>query len=145
MRKQNKGFTITEIALVISITAVLAVFGMSSFRNAKHNSALKDGTATVIHALERARSRAQSGFGDTKHGVIINEKEVINFEGDLYSGIGITNYIPAVISTDQAGTEIVFSRISGTPNIGAIIKLSNFLGEESEIEVTINGSINLNK
>lgn len=146
MKHKNfkNGFSITEITVVIGIVAVLAAFGVSSFRNAKHSSALRDGEAIVLHALERARSRAQSGVLNTKHGVVINEKEVISFEGDSYLGGGNTHTLPFVVSTDQVGTEIVFSRISGEPNTGAVITLTNILGETGEIEITGNGSINLN-
>lgn len=144
-RRLKTGFGITEIIVTVGIIAMLAVFGMASFRNAKHNSALKNGEATVLHALERARSRAQSGFGDTKHGVLINTNEVISFEGDSYTGTGITYPLPTVVSTDQTGTEIVFSRISGTPSAGAVVTLTNILGETGEIEVNTNGSINFNE
>jgi hypothetical protein len=50
-----------------------------------------------------------------------------------------------VVSTNQVGTEIVFSRISGEPNAGAIVTLTNILGETGAIEITGNGSINLNQ
>jgi len=56
--KNNKGFTILELIIVIVITAILATFAVPSIRSWRANSSLSGDIRTLKADFEFARSRA---------------------------------------------------------------------------------------
>jgi prepilin-type N-terminal cleavage/methylation domain-containing protein len=53
-----RGFTLIEIVVVLVILGVVAAVSVPAFRDTTPPNALRDGTAAVIHVLERARLTA---------------------------------------------------------------------------------------
>lgn len=58
--KSGKGFTLIELMIVLSITAVLGTFGIAGFANYNKSQAIQASASEVVTMLSLARSRAQS-------------------------------------------------------------------------------------
>lgn len=57
---RQKGFTLIELMVVLSITAVLGTFGIAGFVNYNKSQVLQTSANEVVTMLSLARSRAQS-------------------------------------------------------------------------------------
>jgi prepilin-type N-terminal cleavage/methylation domain-containing protein len=139
-RQLSLGFTLVEMLIVISIIGFVASIPLIAFRVSNEHLSVLSGQATVIQALETARNKASSGVANVKHGVHIEHDRVILFQGDSYTGQGITSFLPPYISTDLSGTDIVFSRIAGTTTDQTIV-ISDQSGNATTVIVKNNGFI----
>lgn len=140
--KKDEGFTFIEFLLVISIMAITAAAALTMFRDTNKRALTQDAQASVLYALERARSRAVNGFGETDHGVYVKTNSVVAFEGDTYvPGEGREIPLPFPVSTDHSGTAIVFSRLSGQSTASTTITVSHPSGIEYPVNVTHEGTI----
>lgn len=57
---RRKGFTLVELMVVLSITAVLGALGLAGFANYNKTQLLQTSTNEVVGILNLAKSRAQS-------------------------------------------------------------------------------------
>jgi len=137
-RKLSQGFTLIELLIVISITIFILGLSTSTYTNFKSHSNLEITTNGVVEAIRLASSRAQVGRGDSKWGVKVNEREVVIFRGNSYSGrdpsFNESLAFPSGISSSGI-SEVVFEKLSGaTSNTGDIF-ISNNIEEQ---KLTIN-------
>lgn len=140
--KHSSGFSLIEITLVAGITALVAVSGMIAIHASRNRALLEESKGTVLHALERTRSRAMNGIGSTSWGVLIDGDEVTEFEGTSYGAAIVTSFqnLPSPVTTDQSATEIIFSRVSGKSNASTTITISSPAGSET-VGVTVRGTV----
>ena len=140
---RTKGFSLIETLAVVSITGFLALGVIFTIRQSQAASALTDAQTVIVRSLEKAQNRALTGIGTQSHGVYIEEKNVTIFEGSAYvAGTGETFLLPALTSTDQTGKTIIFKRLAGTADMGAVIIVSqNLSGSTKKIIVTTAGEI----
>lgn len=142
MKKQKKNaFTIIEILIVLSIFLVTSSSILAINRRTRAETALDSSQASVLNALEQARSRAASGFSKNDQGVRIEKRKIIIFEGSYVPGSGREIDLPRPVFTDQAGREIIFTRLSGKPSSAATITIIHPEGKETKIEINEEGSI----
>lgn len=136
------GFSLIEIITTLAIFSIIITASVATFNETKNRTVLQDAQATVIHALEQARSRATNGVGNSKHGVHIEEKKVVSFEGDQYiAGNGDEKILPFAVSTNQSDLTIIFNRLSAQPDTGATIILNHISGITETITITPEGII----
>jgi len=140
------GFTVIELIIVISIVGIVAAASFVMFDEARNKAVLQNAQASVINALEQARSRAATGVGTigTNHGVIIDVagRQIINFRND---GSGTTTdattTLPANISIIGSNQEITFNRLSATSSDFTITIENTITGDATTVSVTENGII----
>jgi len=151
--KNQRGFTLIEIMLVIIIGVVLGGIVVWGIAKQNHRQDI-DLTATAIVAtLREAAERSRSQSGGAGWGVYF--KNPSSGSGDyyaLFSGStfitgSTTNPLPASVQfTDPAdgeSKEVIFSRLIGLPNAAVTItlKLVNDPATTRTITVQANGAI----
>ena len=143
-KTKKSGFTLVETIIVISIFSIIASVTFVMLNGTRNEVVLEDAQATVLNALESARSRAATGVGNVgneNHGVRINENEIVVLEGTIEKP---PISLPAGVFTDQSGLEIIFNRLSPNVNIAGdtVITLTHIIsGLTKTITITPNGRI----
>lgn len=139
MEKSNKknGFSLVETVIVISILAIVSFVSFAYLNGTKITKDLNQAEASLIGALELARSHAINGMGESKddrYGVEINGNDITVFKegtGEILAEFPIPNGV----STDKTGETILFNRIRANTD-----KVSDFV-----ITITHNLMAGLNK
>ena len=141
-QRKTFGFSLIELIIVISIIGIIAVFSIGNSKETRNKATLENAQATIIQAFEEARSKSATGVGKMGHGVHIEEKKIVTFEGDHYVvGAGKETPLPSSVSTDQTDMTIIFERINAKPDTGATIILEHSNGTTRTITVTEEGKI----
>lgn len=146
VKKTTIGFTLIEVLVAISILFIISAAAITMYHGLADIVALRDGTATVLHALEEGRNRAAVGVGEGDHGVYVEEDRITVFEGsdplNPVPGTERTIFLPSAVATDQTvGTAFIFSRLSGESSSAGTITLTHEDGETAAISVTYDGII----
>ena len=130
IKKISAGFTLVEILIVISITAILAMVSTSVYTNLNARENLEISTNSLIEAIRYAQSNSRVGKGDSEWGIRILQSSFVIFKG--------SNYVSRNVSFDQSFnfskgvvvdglSEIVFEKITGwTEDDGAIILTNSY-------------------
>jgi len=143
----QRGFTLTEIAIVLALIGVLASYSIYTFRTSRALASLKDAKASLVLTLEDARSKAATGSGSSDHGVRINTNEIISFEGTDYAGRAseFKVALPNGVSSSQNNLDIIFERLSTELNIGAVTTItltSASTSSTTQVTISPDGAIN---
>jgi prepilin-type N-terminal cleavage/methylation domain-containing protein len=148
IKSTKLGFTLTETLIVISIFGVVAAASFLTFTGARSQAVLDDAQASVVNALERARSRAATGVGTTTdfdHGVRIDVsgKQITNFRSDGSVTTTEENAtLPPNISIIGSNQEIIFDRLSAISSVSTTITLEHIIsGITTTVSVTGDGII----
>jgi prepilin-type N-terminal cleavage/methylation domain-containing protein len=146
-RIRKFGFTLSETMITIGIFGIVVAASFAMFTGARSQAVLDDAQASLINALERARSRAATGVGTTTgfdHGVTINvPNQVTNFKSDGSVTTTEENItLPSNISIIGSDQEIIFNRLSATSSVSTTIMLEHTIsGTTSTVSVTEDGII----
>jgi prepilin-type N-terminal cleavage/methylation domain-containing protein len=102
------GFTLIEVLIAISILGIIGSIGYLSLGSATKEAALNSSHATVITAIESARSNAMRGADERSVEIGADGKSII-----IGSGATVPLSPTVTITTDSATNTIEFNRISG--------------------------------
>lgn len=130
--KKQKGFSLIEILLVISIIFIIASIASPNLSEFKKQQTLKNTTADIVSLLNEARNNTIASKNSTNYGVRFWEDKAILFIGTSYDDssdniqVDFDSYVK--ISEDDGlnlnnsyNDEVVFSRLTGdTINYGTI-------------------------
>jgi prepilin-type N-terminal cleavage/methylation domain-containing protein len=130
--KKQKGFSLIEILLVISIIFIIASIASPNLSEFKKQQTLKNTTADIVSLLNEARNNTIASKNSTTYGVRFWEDKAILFIGTSYIDssdniqVNFDSYVK--ISEDDGlnlnnsfNNEVVFSRLTGdTINYGTI-------------------------
>lgn len=145
--KIKNGFSLIEMITVIGIFGIFAVAGLGAGTGVKNRIVLDEAQANLLFALEQAQNRAATGFGTSGHGIHIEEKRIVIFEGNEYvEGEGEEIIFPSnvTVSTDPINSNIIFNRISASTNASTTITINNIIsGDKKNITVTQDGRISI--
>ncbi len=142
--KKQRGFTLIEILIVISIVILLVTITSVSYRYFEKNTELKITAQKMITILKTAQNKTLSSEGDSQYGVHFENNKYILFKGNIYeeeSTDNIENKIPSRLEINSIdltgeGSDVVFQRISGRTEQDGTIDLI-ISSEPSNLE-TIN-------
>lgn len=139
-----KGFTLLEVLLVIATITVLAGIGIPVYTSLQIKNDLDVATSTSLQAIRRAQMLSQAVDGDTTWGAKIQSASITLFKGSSYGGRD-TNY-DEVYSlsgsvTPTGITELVFSKLLGTPNTTGTLTLTNTNNEVQNITIGSKGQL----
>lgn len=147
----RQGFTLVEVLVVLGMFALVGAFslviGMESYRS----HSLADDQESLVSALEQARSQAMSGVcvgatctGGVSHGVHIEAKQLVIFQGAVYNPDDETNnYIPlsdAALTTSGL-SNVVFAEYSGDSSMPGDIGMSDGAGHVATTSIGVDGQI----
>lgn len=116
----KKGFSLTEIVIVIAIISMLAALSVVSYSNLNSEQAVQKDAALVLSILNQARSETLSSRNNLQYGVHLASDAVTLFVGDNYSSSTSTNLVYSLnkavalsVSLSGGGSDVVFKRLTG--------------------------------
>ena len=153
---KNKGISIIEILVVISLIILIASIVIPNLSEFKKQQALKNTTEDIVSLLNEARNSTISSKNSTTYGVHFEEDSATLFPGvsfaDNVNNKQIDFDTSTIISTDDGinleggGDDIVFERLTGNvANYGTIIvQLASDTTKTKTISVSSIGVVSVN-
>lgn len=130
IKKNDKGFSIAEIVVVVAILSLITATAIFSFGAFNTRQALDKDSLAVLATLNDARSRTLSSQNASQYGVHLEEFQVVLFVGGSYLA-GDPQNEEVVLSGHThissfsligGGSDIIFSRLTGaTSKSGTIV------------------------
>lgn len=151
----NKGFTLLEFVIAITILAIVAAVVLVPLRSWRTTQILVEEVGSIAAALEEARSKTLGSEGGTAYGVHFESDRVTLFQGKTFApgAIGNKTHVlsPAVsltaINLEGGGVDTVFKRLSGeTDAYGFLtVSLTADLLENRQITILKTGALQISK
>lgn len=127
-KNSQKGFTLIEVLLVVSMIAIVAGFSSVVYNHYQQSNQLTLSVEILSQALYTAQLNSKSAKNDSVWGVKIQSEDIVVFQGQDFETRDTSNDmifdIPVVI-TKSGLEEIVFEKFSGDPQSTGEIFLSN--------------------
>jgi len=123
-----KGFTLVEILVVIAIITFIISFGILIDVGTIKRDYFAAEEATIVSALEKARSRSMANIYETAHGVCFISPNYIIFrekDGHCVSGVASNETISANTKININFPTVVFSQLAGTTTDGVMIVIKD--------------------
>ncbi|CAN5190713.1 hypothetical protein BH11PAT1_BH11PAT1_3360 [soil metagenome] len=144
----QKGFTLIELIIVISISSLLVGFTYSSFRLLNQSQALGKDANMVSTVLHEARAETLASKNGNQYGVHFETSKIVLFIGPTYNSVTSTNInFPfntlvtiSTISILGGGSEVVFDRLTGDTSKTGTITLSLTSTPTSIRTITVSGA-----
>ena len=133
----EKGFTLIEIIVVISIIAIIISFGMTIDLGVFKRDLFKAEQSTIVSVLEKARSRSMANMFESAHGVCYDSgtDNYIIFRDTC--GSAFTEFIPANANIEITFPTVTFDQLTGNSNSASDIIIHMKDGVK-ETDITIN-------
>lgn len=151
--KNNSGFTIIEIIIVIAILAILLAIVISNFPYFNETTNLNNNVQEFISTLKLAQNRALSSDSYSQYGVYINTgvspNQYVLFQGPTYAGstAGQTYTLDKSLEFYNislgGGSEIAFDKLDGAADeSGSVgIRVKSDTGTNKTIYVASSGAV----
>lgn len=154
---KNKGISVIEILIVVSIIGILAAIVLPSLSLFRREQTLNNTTGDVVSLLNSARNNTISSLSSNNYGVHFQSDRATYFTGSVFNSGDATNVplvfdssvtIPSIngINLNGGGSDVIFTRLTGdTPNYGTIIvALTSDSTRKKTISISKTGSISSN-
>jgi len=135
MNQKRAGFSIVEILVVIAIMGIILTIAVMSFSAARSKKQLEITVDSISAKLEEAKANAVSGKGGLSYGMNFTSTSYTLFSGDTFNPNSVTNSsstVPVGITVTRnisgGGSDIVFSRMTGTPQTTGNIVITGTSG-----------------
>ena len=149
MRTQNKGFTLVEIIVAITILGLMAGISLTAFSGFLKRENLSSDASALAGALREARSRTLASVKGSQYGVKIDADRFTIFQGSSFSAE--TADAPFIFSNSvRASTTIpviVFARVTGNSNASGTIDvyLAGSPDVKRSVRVGTTGLVNIDQ
>ncbi len=154
----NKGITMLEILVVISLLVLLSVVTVPSLVRFRSEQLLNNTASDIVSMINRARSDTVSSLNSTSYGVHFDSNQVVYYVGSVYdpdivplANNKITFDSSIIMASDGinlngGGSNVTFTRLTGeTTNYGTItIRLSSDAARQKVITISKAGSASSN-
>lgn len=131
----SRGFTISEILVVLAIMGIITAFSVTALRNMYDAAALRAGGTEIYMALSSAQTKTLASKDETVYGVHVSSTTVTRFTGVSYVEGAATNEVytfeagVTATSTLMAdGGDVSFTRLTGTPSVFGTIYVRDTAG-----------------
>lgn len=144
-RNKKRGFTIVEVALSIAIIAIIAGLTVPFYRVFQTQNDLEVTVSTTAQKIRKAQIFSQSGEGDSKWGVSIQEEKLIFFKGESYNDRDQDFdeiYLMPLSITASGLNEVIFDKLTGEPQLTGTITFVSDPDKTRSITVNSMGIIN---
>jgi len=131
--KENKGFTLIEIMVVLALSAIILTVIITSYYDLAKKQALDKDYLSVASLLDQAKSSAINSKSASQYGVYFASSSAVLFKGQTYVSNNITNQtyllnnrvsISALNLVGSSTDRVLFSRLTGYANASGTITLS---------------------
>lgn len=122
-----RGFTLTEVLVVIAVIGILATAGAPSITTFLSQSGAHDAAVIYSQMLRRAQSYAIASRFDSPWGVWVATSTIVLFKGTSYAARDVSRdevYSTTISFSASGMTEVVFARLSGLPSQSGTTTLS---------------------
>ena len=137
------GYTLIEMMTVMGLVGLFAVAAIISLSSMRSGILRRETHAQILSAYEQARSRAATGVDGSAHGVHVEADEIVLFSGAAYvPGDGDVYSVPGGISVGATEETVIFTKLSGAPDVETVVTVSASSGTPSTITVSGDGAIN---
>ena len=116
----EKGFTLVELLVVITIVGVLGGIAAVSFNTSRNVRDLQTSAQNTLSVIRLAQSKTLAGENDSAWGVRLESSQITLFAGDTFAGATFTQVYalpPSIeitgIALNGGGSDVVFKRITG--------------------------------
>lgn len=145
---KNKGFTLVELVIIISILVLIIGFSASSFNLLNKSQALNKSADFVGTVLRQARSQTLSSKNISQYGVHFDTSQIVLFDGPTYNANNVTNiafplnYLVNIsdVTLAGAGREVIFDRLTGDTSQTGTVKLILISNPSSAVTINISGT-----
>ena len=143
-KDKNKGFTLIEMLLSVSVIAILAGISVPVYQSFQNRNDLDIAVTSVGESLRRAEVLAQSVDGDTSWGVHLETGSIVLFKGVSYAtrDVNFDETFDVPTSINPTGiSEVVFAKFTGLPNVSGTITLTSNINETRNISINSRGMV----
>jgi len=126
----DKGFSLTELLVVLGIIALIMGISLTTFINYRKQQAFTKDSESVVEILSQARDQTLSSKNASQYGVHFASTKITLFTGSTYFAGDSSNIDFPLTSTDiilsisltGGGSDVVFNRLTGeTSQNGTIV------------------------
>lgn len=149
-KKSQKGFTVVEILLVVSISVILLAASGPALQTYLGKRSIDTWTLSLQDALRRARAQSVAGLNGTAYGVHVEADNFVLFSGTTYA-VDPENEVATLpgtitlsnISLNGGGADIVFNRNTGETNQNGTVTVSYQSGGTKTVSINELGLVEL--
>lgn len=123
LRIKNKGISIIEVLVVISILSIISAIVVPRLSGFRNQQVLKNTTEDIVSLLNEARNNTISSKDSTNYGVHFESDKVVLFRGLSFDSSTVNKEIKldssvtipeeGGINLQNGGGDIIFERITG--------------------------------
>jgi prepilin-type N-terminal cleavage/methylation domain-containing protein len=152
--KNQRGMSIVEVLVVISVIGILTAVVLPQFSKVKENQVLKNAVSEITSALHNAQSQSLASKDFSEYGVYFESDKILVFKGKIFNVEAVDNssisiVLPATISNvafngiSATTGEIYFQRLSGAPSKVGTITVST-PSYSKLITISATGTVSVN-
>lgn len=151
LHNKKNGFTLVEIVVAMAIFAIIISIAIVTGRSFSDTVNLSNSEKIIGTNLKVAKTRSINALNDTNYGVHFESDYIIIFAGSTFNVSDSTNEIVDLpddveiynISLAEGGSDLVFSRLTGTTNNFGTVEIRNTknLSETRQIVINQEGQI----